>query len=155
MESKNEYSDLQKDDQLVDFADQALNGKLKSSASTLTDELSGLEETILRLNSAFPLDPLDDAMVKQMHVRLKSRIRREEQNAKPSFWNKWFGRNVSPQLGLAFAVLAILVVALVSTPFLTPSGSSTTGTASAPVNFVVVAGLAGMFFLLYWFMRRK
>ena len=155
MESKNEYSDLQKDDQLVDFADQALNGKLKSSASTLTDELSGLEETILRLNSAFPLDPLDDAMVKQMHVRLKSRIGREEQNAKPSFWNKWFGRNVSPQLGLAFAVLAILVVALVSTPFLTPSGSSTTGTASAPVNFVVVAGLAGMFFLLYWFMRRK
>jgi hypothetical protein len=155
MDQTKEHSNPQQDGQLADFADQALKGKLKSSASPSTDDLFGLEETILRLNSSFPQDTLNEASVKQMHVRLKSRIRREEQNAKPSFWKKWFGRELSPQLGLAFAVLAILVVALVSAPFLTPSGSSTTGTAFAPVNFIVVAGLAGVLFVIYWITRRK
>lgn len=155
MDQTNERSNPQQDDQLADFADQVLKGKLKSSASPSTDDLFGLEETILRLNSSLPQDTLDEATVKQMHVRLKSRIRREEQNVKSSFWKKWFGREFSPQLGLAFAVLAILVVVLVSTPFLTPSGSPTTGTAFAPVDFFVVAGLAGVLFVIYWITRRK
>ncbi len=155
MDQTNEHSNPQQDDQLADFTDQVLKGRLKSSASPSTDDLPGLEETILRLNSSFPQKPLDDATVKQMHVRLKSRIRREEQNEKTSFWKKWFGRESTPQLGLAFAVLAILVVALVSSPSLRNSGSSSTGTASTPVNLFVAAGLAGVFFLLYWFTRRK
>jgi hypothetical protein len=155
MDQTNEQPNPQQDNQLADFVDQVIKGKMKTSASNLTDDLSGLEETILRLNSSFPQAPLDDAAVKQMHVRLKARIRREEQSAKPSFWKKWFGREFSPQLGLAFAILAILVVVLVSSPLLTPSSSSVTGTASTPVNFFVVVGLAGVFFVIYWIKRRK
>ena len=155
MDQKNETPNPQQDDQLADFADQVMEGKMKTSASNPTDDLFGLEETILRLNSSFPQDPLDEARVKQMHVRLKARLRREEQNANPSFWKKWFGRESTPQLGLAFAVLAILVVALVSGPSLANLGASTTGTASTPVNLFAVVGLAGAVLLILWIMRRK
>ena len=155
MDQTNEQPNPQQDDHLADFVDQVIKGKTKASASNLTDDLSGLEETILRLNSSFPQDPLDEASIKQMHVRLKARMRREEQSVKPSFWKKWFGMEVTPQLGLAFAVLAVVVVALISSPSSTPSGSTTIGTASSPVNFFVVAGVAGAFFILYWFTRRK
>ncbi|MFN8380707.1 MAG: hypothetical protein U0V02_02135 [Anaerolineales bacterium] len=155
MDQTNKNLDLQKDEKLADFADQVMKGSTKQNASPPTDELFNLEETILRLNSSFPPSSLDDATVKQMHVRLKARMRREEQKAKPSFWRKWFGREFSPQLGLAFAALAVLIVVLVSTPFQTLSGSPVTGTASSPVNFYVIAGLAGVFFMIYLFSRRK
>ncbi len=155
MDQINEKHNPQQDDQLADFVDQVIKGKMKTSASNPTDDLFGLEETILRLNSSFPQDPLDEASIKKMHVRLKARMRREEQSVKPSFWKKWFGVEVTPQLGLAFAVLAVVVVALINSPSFTISGSATTGTASTPVNLFVAAGLAGVFFILYLFMRRK
>lgn len=155
MDQINEKHNPQQDDQLADFVDQVIKGKMKTSASNPTDDLFGLEETILRLNSSFPQDPLDEASIKKMHVRLKARMRREEQSVKPSFWKKWFGVEVTPQLGLAFAVLAVVVVALINSPSFTISGSATTGTASTPVNLFVAAGLAGIFFILYLFMRRK
>ena len=155
MDQTNEQPNPQQDDQLADFVDQVIKGRMKISASNQTDDLSSLEETVLRLNSSFPQDPLDEASIKQMHVRLKSRIRREEQSVKPSFWKKWFGVEITPQLGLAFAALAVVVVVLVSSPSFTTSGSTITGTASTPVNLFVAAGLAGVFFVLYWFTRRK
>ena len=155
MDQTNEQPNPQQDDHLADFVDQVIKGKTKASASNLTDDLSGLEETILRLNNSFPQDPLDEASIKQMHVRLKARMRREEQSVKPSFWKKWFGMEVTPQLGLAFAVLAVVVVVLISSPSSTPSGSTTIGTATTPVNFFVAAGVVGAFFVLYWFTRRK
>lgn len=156
MELKNKHSDLQQDDQLADFADQVMQGKHgKLSASPSTDDLLVLKETILRLNNSLPPASLDEATVKQMHVRLKARIRREEQYVKPSFWKKWFGREISPQLGLAFAAMAVLIIAIVSFPSLTNLSSSTAGTASTPVNLFVAAGLAGVFLLILWVMRRK
>lgn len=163
MDQTNKHSNPQQDDQLAEFADQVLRGKAKHPAlrqaqdiaSPQTDELLGLEETILRLSSSFPPDSLDEATVKQMHVRLKARIRREEKAVKPSYWKKWFGREFSPQLGLAFAVFAVLVVMVVSGLPLTPSGSSTTGTASTPVNLFVAVGLAGVVLIIFWVMRRK
>ncbi|MBI3150789.1 MAG: hypothetical protein HYZ21_01525 [Chloroflexi bacterium] len=155
MDQTNEHPNPKKDDQLADFADQVLRGTMNQPASPPTDDLLGLEETILRLNSSFPPTSLDDATVKQMHVRLKARIRREGQAAKPSFWKKWFGREVTPQLGLAFAVLAVLVVMVLTSPSLTPSVPPTTGTASTPISFMVIVGLVAVLFIVYWFTRRK
>lgn len=155
MDQINEQFNPQQDNQLAEFADQVMQGKLNRPASSLTDELPGLKETILRLSNGFPPNPLDDAAIKQMHVRLKARIRREEKAARPSFWKKWFGRDVSPQLGLAFTILAVLIVFFVSTPSLTAPGSTTTGTASTPVNFIGAAVLAAVLFVVFWVTRRK
>ena len=156
MDQTNEQPNPQQDDQLADFVDQVIKGRMKISASNPTDDLSSLEETVLRLNSSFPQDPLDEASIKQMHVRLKARMRREEQSVKPSFWKKWFGMDVTPQLGLAFAVLAVLVIAVASGPLLSPLGSSATGTAATPISFPVTAGLLVVAVLvLYFFVRRK
>ena len=155
MDQTNKNNNPQYDDQLADFADQVMQGKQNQPASTSTDELRSLEETILRLNTSLPPTSLDDASIKQMQVRLKARIRREEKNVKASFWEKWFGRNVSPQLGLAFAVLAILIVAIVSVPSLTTVSPSTTGTATASVNLFIAIGLAGVVLIILWVIRRK
>jgi hypothetical protein len=155
MDQTNQQPNPQHDDQLADFADQVMQGKRTQPASIVTDDLFGLEETILHLNGTFAQTPLDESRVKQMHVRLKSRIRREEQNVKPSFWKKWFGRESTPQLALAFAVLAVLVVVFVSAPFLTPVDSSATGTASGSVSLIVAASLIGAIFVIYFGARRK
>ena len=155
MDQTNEQLNPKQDERLADFADHVIKGKMKNSASNPTDELLGLEETILRLNSSFPQDTLNEAAVKQMYVRLKRRISREEQTARPSFWKKWFSSETSPQLGLAFAALAVLIVVLVSVPSLGSSGSSITGTASAPVNLFVAVGLVVAISALYWLIRRK
>lgn len=169
MDQTNEHFNPQEDDQLAEFADQVMRGRMKrpvprhgerttnrqDNASPPTDNLVGLEETILRLGKSSSPNAPDEAAVKQMYVRLKARIRREEQAVKPSFWKKWFGRQFSPQLGLAFAVLVAVIVMALSIPFLAPPGSSTIGTASAPVNFFAAAGLAGVVLILFWIMRRK
>ncbi len=152
MEQPEKHPNSKQDERLAVFADQVLAGNVEQTASNADDELLGLEETILRLNRTFPPAPLEDASVKQMYVRLKARIRREELLEKPSVWKKW---EFSPQLGLASAVLVVLVVLVVSTPSITPSGSSTTGAASNPVNYFIAVGLAGMLLVIFWIIRRK
>jgi len=155
MDKINKNLDLQKDDQLADFADQVINGNTKQNASPPTDELFGLEETILRLNSSLPPVSLDDAKVKQMHVRFKARIRREEQSVTSSFWQKWFSRESTPQLALAFAVLAVVIVAIVGAPSFGLTGSTSAGTAFTPGSIFLAIGMAAVFFILYWFARKR
>ncbi|WKZ37524.1 MAG: hypothetical protein QY332_06205 [Anaerolineales bacterium] len=150
---KHPYS--MQDERLADFTDHVLAGNVEKTASSLDDELFHLKETVLRLSRATPPAPLEDASVKQMYVRLKARVRREELLEKPSVWKKWFGREFPQKLGLAFAVLVVLVVLVVSTPSITPSGSSTTGAASNPVNYFIAVGLAGMLLVIFWIIRRK
>lgn len=154
MNQTDKQSNSKLDDQLADFADQVIQGKRNQPASHLTDNLLGLEETILRLNNSLPPSSLDDASVKQMHVRLKARIRREEQKKRLTFWEKWFGAVVSPQLGLAFAALAVLVVVIVSFPSIT-SVSPTPATATNPVNIFIGLGVIGAMLIILWFGRRK
>lgn len=156
MYSPNESTE--KDNKLADFADRVLEGKLDLTASTTDEELLGLEKTILRLTDAFPPEPLEDAKVKQMLVRLKARARREEEEtaAKPSFWKRLFDIQSNPQVGLLFAVAAVLVLMVVSIPALQEApGSSVSGTAFSGGSLITVAGLVGILLVFYWISRRK
>jgi len=109
MKQSNERFNQLQDDRLSDFADQVAQGKMKQAESSTDDELLGLENTILRLNRSLPPVSLDDATIKQMQVRLNARIRRAAQEAKPSFWEKWFSPVLRPQTGFALVVVALLV----------------------------------------------
>ena len=147
-----------KDNELADFTDRVLEGKSALTASNSDEELLGLEKTILRLTDAFPPEPLDDAKVKQMLVRLKARARREEEEraAKPSFWKRLFDLQANPQVGLLVAVAAVVVLVVISIPAVQdPTGSPMTGTAFGGSNLFTVLGLVGVIILIYWISRRK
>ncbi|HMV29327.1 MAG TPA: hypothetical protein PKE23_08075 [Anaerolineales bacterium] len=147
---------IQQDNELADFVDQLLDGK-NPPASTSDEELVGLEKTLLRLNDAFPPETLDEAKSKQMLARLKTRMRREEEEkaAKPSFWSRLFDLQANPQVGLLIAA-AVVVFVIVSFPAVVqPSGSAVSGTASSGGSMYVGLGLLALLFIVYLVSRKK
>jgi hypothetical protein len=155
MNQNKDRADLIQDDRLAEFVDQVTEGKMNQTESNVDDELLGLEKTILRLNQSLPPVSLDEATLKQMQVRLNVRIRREAQDAGQPSWKRWFSALARPQIGIAFATAALVILLIVFAPLFTASGSST-ATAFAPMNGLVVTGiLVGGILVIYWIMRRK
>lgn len=155
MSQPNEHTDTQKDDRLADFTDQVLAGKPPQPASHLDEELGGLEKTILHLSDTFPPETLNEAAVRQRLVRFKARVRREDQNAKPSFWKRWFDFQSNPQVGMILAAVAVMILLVIGIPALQPPGSSTMGTAFSGGTFFIGLGLIGILLVIYWITRRK
>jgi len=150
-----QIDDINKDNQIADFADKALQGKLNQTASTSDTDMIHLEETILRLKNNVPTKTLDSASSKQMLVRLKARIKREEEAPKVSIWKKLFDFQSNPQVGMILAVATILILAVVSIPSLQFGEGTIAGTASN-TNGILIAGVVlGLIFVVYWFTRRK
>jgi hypothetical protein len=145
----------QQDDKLAEFTDQVLTGRADRTASTADDDLIRLEDTVLRLNRAIPPHSPDNATMKQMLVRLKARVRRDERTVKPSFWKRLFDFQSNPQAGMILAAVVVLVLLVVTLPSLSLDGSSVTGTASGGGGILAAAGVIGALVLIYWFMRRK
>jgi hypothetical protein len=155
MTQSGEHPNLIHDNRLAEFTDLVLEGKVKHADSNVEEELLDLEQTILRLNQAFPPVSLDDATVKKMQVRLSARMRRETQQAKQPFWKKWFEPRYRLQFGMAFTLAALMIVFAIFAPS-TGGGSSVTGTALTPLQGpIVVVVLAGLVLFVYWMNRRK
>jgi len=148
---------IKDDDRLADFTDQVLEGKLEKAESNADEELLGLEETILRLNRSLPSAPLDRATIKQMQVRLHARMRREAQEEKRPFWKRWMEPQFRPQLGMAFAVVMLLVVFVMLSPFLSGTSSPVTATALTlnNKNILIVGILIGIISIFIWIKRSK
>jgi membrane-bound ClpP family serine protease len=146
------------DQELADFTDRMMQGRIEPTASTSDEELLSLEKTILRLTDAFPPETLDDAKSKQMLVRLKARMRREEQEqaSRPSFWKRLFDIQSNPQVALLVTVAAVVMLAIVILPTVgQSSGSVVSGTAFSGTSFFTVATLAAVLLIIYWISRRK
>lgn len=156
MHRPNETTD--KDNELADFTDRLLDGKIERSASNPDEELLSLEKTILRLSDSFPPPTVDEAKTKQMLVRLKSRMKREEEQAaaKPSIWKRLFDLQSNPQMGLIFAVAAVVILAIVVIPSMrSPADPSMVGTATTGTGILTALGLGGLLLIVYWLSRRK
>lgn len=144
------------DNQLADFTDRLLKGRTEDPASISDEELLSLERTIVRLTDTFPSEPLEDAKVKQMLVRLKARAKREEEQVKPSFWKRIFDFQSNPQVGLLIGAAVIVILVLISIPISSGPGSSLSGAAdSGGGNPYIALGLMGILFIIYWVSRRK
>ncbi|MBL8091847.1 MAG: LPXTG cell wall anchor domain-containing protein [Anaerolineales bacterium] len=149
--------DINKDNQLAEFADKVLQGKMNQPASSSDLDLLRLEETILHLKQTLPTDSPDAAKTKQMLVRLKARMKREEETAEVPFWKKLFDFQSNPQVGMLLVIVAVLILAVITVPSLELGGSSnpTTGTANNNTNFLIGGGIVGVLLLVYWIFRRK
>lgn len=156
MSQTNEFADKKQDDQLADFTDQTLDGNMNQTASNPDPHLLRLEETVLRLNHAFPPASLDDASKKQMLVRLKARIKREEKAEKPSIWKRWFDLQSNQQVGMILAAVAALALMVIIIPSLASVNGSVSGTAvGSGNNSLIAVGLIGTLLLVYWLARKK
>lgn len=149
--------DTNKDNHLADFADQVLQGKINTSASSSDADMVRLEETILRIKNTLPTNAPDAAKTKQMLVRLKARIKREEETQKTPFWKKLFDFRSNPQMGMLVVIAAVFILAVITVPSLELGGSSNpaTGTANNNTNFLIGGGIVGVLLLVYWIFRRK
>lgn len=151
------------DEQLSDFADRVIKGQT-TPASGPTEEMRGLEETILRIHSAFPPTDLEEATKKQMLLRFNSRIRKENEKAKQkkTFWQSlfnvdWISPQSRPQFAVALTIIALFVVVAIVSPGLeSPDSGSTVGTAlSANSNILIVGILIAIVVGILWSTRRK
>jgi hypothetical protein len=141
------------DDRLAEFTDEVLEGRAQQTASNTDEELLLLKDTVLRLRKAYPPVSLDEARIKQMHVRLKNRMRREAQDEEQPFWKKWLAR---PQAGVLIGALGVLLIFVFASPYLNAAGSSTTAIALTPVQGTfAVLGLTLVIVLILWIKRRK
>lgn len=156
MSQLNLPSNLIQDDRLADFTDQVLAGRFNEAEENLDEEMLALEQTILRLKTAFPPAALDQSAVKQMQVRFNARVRREAQEVKKPFWKAWFEPQNRAQFGMAFTAVALLIAFIVLSPSMTITGSSASGAALTPASGTLAAvALAGAFLVFLWIKRRK
>lgn len=147
--------DFMEDERLADFTDRVMTGKAKRADEDADGEILALEETVLRLNRAFPSAPLERAAAKQMQARFKARLKREAQSERQPFWRKWLAPQ--PRLQFAMALAAIAAAFLVFAVFNPAApGSSASATALKPAGgaFALLA-LAAVLFVIFWILRRK
>ncbi len=145
------------DERIADFTDRVLKGQISEIDSNADPELRHLEETVLRLNRTLPQTALDDATIKQMWVRLNARSRRESQKEQVPFWKRWFlPDQVRPQFGMAFGLVAMVILLALVIPAFGTGDGSTIGTAlSSSQGITAVIVLAGLILVIFWFARRK
>lgn len=155
MNRSNDPLNSDRDDRLADFTDRVLNGQAGEIDSNADDELRGLEETILHLNQSLPPASLDKAAVMKMLVRLKARLRKDDERMTSLLSNR---RPVSirPQWGMVIGILAVALAFVLVLPLLESSNSSTTATALAsPLGIFSAILLAGLIVFTLWITRRK
>ncbi len=143
------------DERLADFTDRVLAGKADQSETDADEELLALEETILRVQKAFPPVHLSQAAVKQMQARFKSRLKKQEKASEP-FWKKWLASYSNASLSMTFAAAALMLLLAVLVFPSTPTGNSLPGTAMRPSSGVLVfIVLLFLFAAVFWINRKK
>lgn len=143
-------------DQLADFADRARMDVSMESDPNADQELRGLEETLVRLNRAFPREAMNENTIKRMQADFGIRRRRQETQERASR-QTWLSSLFQSPVALALVTFVVVGVLIILSPSLTSLGTSTSGAAGAqnqPVGFLVIIGVALIFFAL-WIMRRK
>ncbi|MCZ2128163.1 MAG: hypothetical protein LC099_10370 [Anaerolineales bacterium] len=146
MNQRNESVEM--DNQLAEFSDRILNDEETARAEGLTGELADLEKTVLRLNAAASQEALNEAQSKRMLLRLKERMRREQEEKAP-FWKRFF----NPQFGFLVVAAALTLFLVVNAPAVVNPDLS--GTATSKSGVYVAAGVLTLFMAAYWLMRKK
>lgn len=152
-------SSTQEDTWLADFADSILDGEADSPpAAAPNAEALAQAEALLRLKRAFPKQELDSASVKRMRAEVLEKWREEQKKSRWTdiFRLDWLTPTRRQQAGMAFAMLVLAGVLIVSAPFLFSSNGSLTAAAGtkipgAAIGVALVALLVALFLLL----RRK
>jgi len=157
--TKNNSSN-QEDTWLADFTDSILDGQADSPpAGAPNPEALALAESLLRLKRAFPKRELDAALVKRMRNEVLETWR-EEKRRKPRwadiFRFDWLTSTRRQQAVMAFAMLILAGILMVSAPFLLSNSGALTAAAGTNIQGAALGfGLVALLVALFLILRRK
>lgn len=144
------------DDALADFADRARMDDSAQLEFSADEELRGLEETLLRLNRAFPREAMNVETVKRMQADFRIRKRRQatqEQAGRQTWLSSLFQSPVALAVA-TFVVISVFAFLASSLTTSDPSMSGTAGTQTQPIGFLLILGVI-VILLALWSGRRK
>ena len=157
--TKNDSSPTQ-DAWLADFTDRMLNGEINDLPADGSDpEMRALAGALLRLNRAFPKQELEPASVKRMQAQVLKRWREERQ--KRPRWRKifqldWLTPSRRQQYGMAFAMLAIAGILIVSAPYLFSNSGPLSASAGLETGSPLIWIALGVAIVsITWLLSRK
>jgi LPXTG-motif cell wall-anchored protein len=157
------------EDQLAEYTDSILNDQdFKQDEATFAPdpELRALEETALRLKHSFGNDDPDEVAIQRMHNNIVREWRQEKAKASQPFWQKWIqmlkpseqkwqSRQSRQRFSMALSLTVLVVLMLVSIPFLNTTGSNQPAAGGQNFSAVVLIALGGLILLGLWLFRRK
>ena len=166
-QSKNDKNTV--DDQLADFTDNILDGKIDNTVETPLApdlELRALEQTALRLKNAFHEEgPSKDAiqrMRKNITMQWRQQKNRQSTSAWKNFWlalnpfkQKWYSQRSRRRLSMAISLLLLIALMLISIPILNGYGTDQPATSIQNLNVSLVIVFCGLILLAIWISRRK
>ena len=153
-------SSNREDTWLADFADSILDGEADSPpAAAPNAEARAQAEALLRLKRAFPKQELDSAAVKRMRAEIMDKARAEKRK-KPRwtdiFQLDWLTPSRRQQAGMAFAMLVLAGILIVSAPFIIPKDEALTAAAGTNLPGIAIGlGLVVLLVVLFLMLRRK
>lgn len=156
-------------DQLANYTDALLAGKAvhQNEATFAPDsESRTLEETVLRLNTAFSDDDPDETTIQRMHKRIIEGWQQERQTISQSLWQrwaaglqlsrgKWRSQHSRQRLSMALSLVALVLLMLIGIPFTDISGSNQPGASGQNVNVIVLVIFGSLVLVAIWLNRRK
>ncbi len=152
-------SSNREDTWLTDFADSILDGEADSPpAAAPNAEALALAESLLRLKRAFPKQELDSASVKRMRAQVLEKWREEQKKPRWTdiFRLDWLTPTRRQQAGMAFAMLVLASILIVSAPFLFSNGVSLTAAAGTKIPGAAIGvALVALLVVLVLLLRRK
>jgi hypothetical protein len=161
--SKNNKNTVE--DQLADFTDNILSGKIGNTDETpLTPdpELQALEKTSLRLKNAFYEDGLSEEAIQRMRNNIVAQWRQKEKKERKPFWKtwmpsgtKWQSQRSRQRLSMAISLSLLIALMLVSIPFLNGNSTDQPATSVQSFNIGLVVVFCGLILLAIWISRRK
>lgn len=146
------------DDLLADFADLINKDNTAEFDLSTDEELRGLEEMLLRLNRAFPYEPLNEDITKRMHADFGIRRRRQAQQEKTSERRSWLASLFRSPLALAVSTIVLVSALFFLLPSFTGLDSSLSGAAGGQTGLfglLIAVGIVAILFLAFWLGRRK
>lgn len=154
------------EDQLANFTDSMLdNTEENTDRSSPDPELLALQQTVLHLKTALPGEGPSEAVIHRMRQQVVQQWKQEENKISEPFWRrllsvrrpsgqKWQPQSVRQRKTLLI-YLAVVILVLVSLPFINKTGLAQPATSGQTLNVFVFIALGSLVLLALLFFRRK
>ena len=167
--TKPRNSKLTLEDQLADYTDRILAKEaVKQDEATFAPDpdLRALEQTALYLKQSFENDDPDETVIQRMHNNIIGQWQQEKSKVSEPVWQKWIetfkpseqrwqSQKSRQRLYLAFSLVALIGLMLVSIPFMNITGSNQPGASGQNLNVIVLVSFGGLILLVVWLFRRR
>jgi hypothetical protein len=139
------------DDELADFTDAVLEGKASGASLSADTELKALQETVLRLDRAFPQGDLETQQIRRLQAEFQSAARKEAAAPQPA----WKAQYTRQRMVLAVAAVSLFAALCLVLPYVPAGTGGVEGSAGLQSSLPVLLAAVGLIAVLVIWLRRK